>query len=121
MKKVKGKLTVSYPSGGDTVRITIDDESSSVELMMVEIDYEQWARAQASHYGRPCEVRIGRVDLVGKVHQVKEEFVADNEDVSKFEVDGWKARGGDFGNYHRRTEKGKKIGFNCVFFRYVDP
>lgn len=114
--------------------IEIEDEVSGIRFATLHLDSEAVANLVTGH-GAKCELEL-RLRDVGCKYEVKEIFVPSlpvlsvdsgqdwaerRKDVAAasvlpFEVDGWKARSGDFGNYHRGSED---KGFLVVFSRHV--
>lgn len=126
MKKFRGKLTLSFPTGGKegrAARISLDDDSSGVPVVQVELTMEEFGLFISGLAMRPCEYEAGNSALFGASREVKSEQVvwgdATKEDaVAPFEVDGWRARLSDVGNYHNRISHDI---YNVMFFRFVDP
>ena len=137
--KLPGSISIMRISGGPLtlpVRIMIKDEVSGVNFCEVNLTLESFANALTSLSQTPCELDL-RFDFVGQKAENKEEFVPavavpeseligvpwrDREAIKAryalepFEVDGWIARDGDYGNHHRgNVEKGYRV----VFFRHV--
>lgn len=131
--KLPGNIRLAQLSD-HSFRIDIEDEVSGVRFATLLLDSEAVANLVTGH-GAKCELEL-RLRNVGCKHEVKEVFVpslpvlsVDNgQDWAKrrkavaaasvlpFEVDGWKARSGDFGNHHRGSED---KGYLVVFFRHV--
>lgn len=135
MQKLKGKLTISSPSGGlsekDIVRIEILDVDASCYAVLVEMEIEIFARALMGHGHMDCVFEFNDSGNVGTISQNKEETVPVPADsyrnlkaqklaLAPFEVDGWKARAGDIDNHHRASQDKSGQRFQLVvFFRNV--
>lgn len=129
--KLKGRLTISRPRGGnsDYIEISITDQSSGTEFVSARVGLTDFAEALVGLALVDCEFDL-RPDRVGMKYEHKEEFVpcpisyartaADREKIAAkafkpFEVDGWKGRIDDLFNPHRRNQEGARV----VFTRYV--
>lgn len=123
---VPGKITISrysqtYKDDGITIRIT--DDVSRVEFVEAHMGLADFAAAVTGLGQVPAQLELRGLDLVGMRAENKEEFVPalpGGKDASllPFLVDGWAARGGDYGNSHRGSQD---HGYRVVFFRHVDP
>lgn len=130
-EKTPAYLSVSYPqgSGQRTASLTIEDAISGATIVDLEIDISQWALALTSLQARPCRIDF-RPKNFGLLSEHKEEFVPvpegasyncrehEDEALAPFEVDGWSARRGDYGNHHRGS---LGTGFSVTFSRFVKP
>lgn len=130
-KNLKGAITISRPRGANTeyIEISLYDDSSGTEYASVRVDPANFAEALVGLGRVECEFTL-RPDLVGKIHENKEEVVRytggwidynDREKVARkafkeYEIDGWKGRVDDLFNQHRRTASGYRV----TFVRYVD-
>lgn len=134
-EKTPAYLSVSYPQNGNgkrTASLTIEDAISGTIIVELEIDITQWALALTSLMSRPCHIDF-RPQSFGKIRECKTEIVPIPEGnegfgaedrkaraeiaVKPFEVDGWRAHSGDFGNHHRSAGYGK--GYRVGFTRFV--
>lgn len=131
---MNGQITISRPQRSDDrkyIQIEFHDGSSGVNFLTVRVDLADFAETLTGLARNPCEFEL-RPELVGKIHQHKEEFVpckeryVSNESdraiiaaeaLEPFEVDGWKGRAGDLFNPHRRNQEGARV----TFVRYVEP
>lgn len=129
----KGEMRVYLPTGAirdedDRVVIRIEDDTSGVIFFEAELTPAAWARCTVGNTAADIEFTLENTDLIGTKSENKTEFVPiifgkdgkENKEVSlaTFEVDGWKARSGDFGNHHRGSHRN---GYSVVFFRHVRP
>lgn len=121
---------VNSNCGPDYWTLEVNDDNG-VRVLDVEIPLIDYAHLLA---GREIKVdyQIPGAHLAGMRREVKTEFVPGTSNhttkradearwVGPFEVNGWSARGSDFGNaHHSKTIDGIK-GYNVVFIRFVDP
>lgn len=136
------KISFSRPSGNgcDYIQMEFEDAVSGTILAQVRIKYAAFATAITGLSGVDCETRVLGMKYFGKKRETKTVFVPDiggnwwenrsensKKAVAPFEIDGWMARTGDYGNQHRYTKKkiegpieAAESGFNVIFFRYVD-
>jgi hypothetical protein len=126
-KTLKGTLRISRFEGpdGPGVGIELKDTMSGTVVARAQMSFEDYAIAATSGQGLCTFTPPSKV--VGKVRETKQEWVpapegkTDPAKLAKFEVDGWKARTGDYGNHHRWGQRHNTQGFNVTFTRYVDP
>lgn len=138
-KIIDGQLTVKRNYGHEdapgSVEIRIFDKEAGLEFLSLTISSEDFLNASLGQMASDCTFITRGLHLVGGKRETKEEFVPfDGRDsngpeaaaaVAPFEVDGWKARSGDFGNHHRyvnldREDDGVK-GYMVVFTRTLPP
>lgn len=117
MKKLPARVLISKPLNHDFFSITVTDERSGYQVCEVELSLESFAKALANQEVKG-EATWRGVDHIGWEAQNKTEDGVTEDNLYKFEVDGWKARMGDLGNHHRRYGGG---GHSVVFFRHVHP
>nr|NIR14589.1 hypothetical protein [Desulfobacterales bacterium]NIW34419.1 hypothetical protein [Candidatus Bathyarchaeota archaeon] len=116
----RGKLTISNVRGTargeesiDRIDIELDDEKSGVRILSIQVNKKEFAEALFGTALIKCQFKVGGVDFIGKVHEVKHEVInitgkggsfMKKEDVrravKKFEKNGWKARLDDAVNHH---------------------
>lgn len=129
--KLPGNIRLSQLSD-HSFRIEIEDEVSGIRFATLHLDSEAVANLVTGR-GARCELEL-QLRNVGCKHEVKEVLVPSLPILSSgqgwekrregiaaasvlpFEVDGWKARSGDFGNHHCGSED---KGYLVVFFRHV--
>lgn len=123
----------------EEIRMDFYDEVSGVSFMSVEMSHETFSQALGS-LQVTCKATLRALDRVGTQYQNKVEFVpipekykeeimlskaATQECLEPFEVDGWKARRGDFGNHHRYAKQRPEgsdddvRGYHVNFGRHV--
>ena len=114
--ELKGKITISRPARGDDVEevfISVVDSDASCEFLTIHLSLEDFARVLTGLGRVECvlETTPERLANVGTTHETKTEFVPGkysdnaNQAVAPFEVDGWMAVSGYFGNGHRSGER----------------
>jgi len=133
-----GKIRIGQPHTGGAdeperpIRIEITDSTSGVRFCTVHLSPAEFAgiltgtneecalELYLSTVGMQLESKDVFVPVV--LSETIDDFSADTRkliaeaSLAPFEVDGWKARPGDFGNHHRGSyEK----GFRVVFHRHV--
>lgn len=128
----QGRITITRPTYGDgrqKIAIRIDDESSGIEFLEIEIGLAEFAEAVTGHGHVPCEYDTRGLANIGKQRVVKTERVpysfngkydteARKAAVAPFEVDGWECNYlGDVGNPYRRAGEG---AYHVTFIRYED-
>lgn len=140
---VRARLSISRPSGNMTpyINIEIDDETSGIRVLDLRVPYAQFTEALTNLSHRPCAMKLGHPEHVGKIHEVKEEIVEyigdhpfnresaeykawERKVLKAYEVDGWTARSGDVVNHHRIVQHGhgkKPTKVNVCFSRLVSP
>lgn len=133
-----GKLTISRYTGGakgEGITISIVDDLSGVSFVEVEVDPATFGRAVTGQSYLPCEVTEWHPENVGKVPEVKTEYVLVPKDwrnrkeraaaaVAEHETDGWRGDVSDAMNYHHLVGKESTETYDCysvTFRRYVDP
>lgn len=128
----KGRLRIFQSSGArygevNPVTIRVEDEASGTLFFEAEIEAADVARVLIGNQEAEIKFVLERVDLIGSTRETKTECVPivldskGREDkaasIKPFEVDGWSARSGDFGNHHRGgSHKGE---YSVVFFRHL--
>lgn len=133
--KIKGKISISRITSntprGSWVRISLEDENSYTRFLDVDIDFEQFGNVVTGQSDRPCDIELRGLDLLGKKHEHKIEFIkffrdADKEENNKvidaYEVDGWEARRSDLKNHHNYVAAKSDEDQECYkisFVRYV--
>lgn len=121
--------------GADTFHMVVNNRNNSTRLMEITLPLEAFVDMITNRcaYGTADVYQAG-IDRLGKVRQVKSEFVpakgaryeADWEEtrqsaLAPFEVEGWRARRDDYGNYHRHARQDDVEGYTVSFERYIDP
>mgnify|MGYP000175574113 FL=1 len=132
------KISITRPSGGgaDYVQLEIEDATSGSILFQTRVPLAEFTEAITGLSSRPCETMALGVKYFGMKLETKVQVVPKIEDdglwknrgqtekkaVAPFEVDGWKARQGDYGNHHRSIKTaGTDAAYNVNFYRYVNP
>jgi hypothetical protein len=127
-KKLPAKLSVSRFQSNtrdNGVHIRVIDAKSHTCVLELEISVEEFGHAVLGLSERECEA-TWKIENLGLVYEHKTEFVPIKKNVSKekalakFEVDGWKGRIDDYGNYHKHAKRNGVEGFDVVFTRYVE-
>lgn len=127
---MKGQITISRTTSsktGNTIRISIEDDSSSVTFLEVLMSLEDFALALTGQGYIDCNFELQGIQNVGKIRETKTELVslanpfrATDEErldaLKPFEVDGWTARFQDIENHHRY----QKDAVSVTFSRFVD-
>jgi len=142
MTKHQGGLSIARftdsrgPSG---VIIELDDEVSGTRVLSARISLADFAEALTGKSNVPLVFDLWP-QFVGWTREIKEEIVfvaqpdysagrvaihaAQRKALARFEVDGWRARGMDIGNQHRRAHDLDRDGlsaYRVVFIRFVEP
>ncbi len=127
---MNGKITISRMTSsktGDTIRIRMEDDLSSITFLEAEMSLEDFALALTGQGDIDCTFELQGVRNVGKTLENKVELVPlanpyhaaawERLDALKpFEVDGWTARYSDIENHHRY----QKDTVSVTFSRFVD-
>ena len=127
---MNGKITISRTTSsktGNTIRIKMEDDSSSITFLEAEMRLEDFALALTGMGYIDCNFKLHGVENIGKVLETKVELVplanpyraTDDEQVlalKSFEVDGWTARTQDMKNHHRYQKDAVTVSFS----RFVD-
>ena len=127
---MKGKITISRTTGRkteNTIRIRIEDDSSSITFLETEMSLEDFALALTGQGYIDCNFELQGIQNVGMILETKTElvslanpFIATGEErlaaLIPFEVDGWTARYQDIKNHHRY----QKDAVSVTFSRFVD-
>lgn len=69
--KLKGSITISYPSNG-TVRFQVRDETSRQTFLEIELSYEEFAKSLSSLAERPMTFNIHDSERIGKVKHTED-------------------------------------------------
>lgn len=112
--------------GSDSIRFRMEDDTSGVTFLEVEMSLEDFARILTGQGHIPCTFEL-YAQNVGKTRETKTEivplenryFATDKERqeaLKPFEVDGWEARQGDISNHHNYTNSD---GVKVVFMRFI--
>jgi len=124
-----GKIRIGRPHTGGAdeperpIRIEITDSISGVRFCTAHLSPAEFAGILTGT-NEECALEL-YLSKVGMREESKEVFVpvvlskdigVTQASLAPFEVDGWKARRGDFGNHHRGSYK---EGFRVVFCRHV--
>ncbi len=135
-KKLPARVTITCATdrkGEHLMRIEIQDLSSRIEVVTVEMGMAEFALALAHHGYQPAEAEWRGLDLVGWVAENKTEEVEfenqwgerkEKQEASarlalmKHEVNGWRGNMSDLFNGHKRVRAGVQ---RVSFFRYVKP
>lgn len=138
MIEVKGEvrlgIVLTNADDGDYWTIEIKDDTSSVRFAKLKIKAADVPKLFAQRH-TPCEIELSNLDMIGTTRETKSEFVPGElteyrrnerriqelEAVMPYEIDGWKARQGDFGNGHRSAKRDGVNGYNVTFIRFVRP
>lgn len=126
-KRLKGRLTISRIGAlkNDYIRMALEDESSGIEFLAVNISLENFCRAVTRAGSLPCEYTLAGVELIGKTIETKTEYVPFSWDeatkdfdkwfqkaVKPYQVDGWLASYRESRvNTHKITDKGYEVLF----------
>lgn len=126
-------------SAGDTIRISIEDDSSRVQFVECDVTPHDFAMAVFGRGNVPASFETAGLNLIGTKAENKTELVPfdahkyqrersafEGDDVEartpavlaalkSFEVDGWRASVSDMWNSHRREKGGQRV----TFFRHV--
>lgn len=112
----KGKITISRFSGTNTIQVQIEDRSSGVEFLRVELDAESLGLALTGLGNQECYFRTNGLDKIGKQRETKTEIVfvptpksyqeedrraTAKEAIAMHEVDGWIGYVPDAMNHHK--------------------
>jgi hypothetical protein len=133
--KLKGHLQISHYFGTDIFRIEVEDDSSGIKFLEVELDAKTLMLALTAQYSE-CEFELRGVEHVGKTRETKKVVVALEQDVrydttdeekrallAPYEVDGWIGHARDLGNHHNlcrvNNDKGT-VAYEVGFHRFVD-
>ena len=118
MINFKGKLTIGRIQNGDVadpIRISIEDATSGVHILTLNVGLENFAECLTGLSFIPCSGEINLDAPINMVREVKKELVPvpDNTHnltkeqlrqlLDSFEVDGWKGYLDDLTNHHRTT------------------
>lgn len=139
---MRGKITISQPhtnipkahvnAQGDYVHIRVEDETSHIAFLDLEMSVIDFAYAIMGRAHQECTFTLRNLANVGKKLEVKRERVpyvrkfdigsmaetaAKIEALKPFEIDGWKGSADDLGNWHNGNET---EGYLVHFRRYVD-
>ena len=132
---MQGKITISRPVGHNIEVITIDieDESSGVSFLSVQVGYANFTKALTGQAYIPCEFEIRGLEVIGKRRETKTEhvFVPDGSHetrdkraynaVKQYEKDGWKGRREDALNFNKRKEADAGgAWYEVTFTRHVE-
>ena len=126
-----GEISISRYTSGDKVKITIEDSTSRVDFLTIEISVEDFASALFGTANRKCEFSLTNPELVGKVYEYKKvlvpvdgykRFSEEEMDglLSPFEVDGWKGRRYDLQNGNNHMTSGENHFYTVLFGRYIE-
>ena len=104
-------------------QIELEDRDAGLHLFCADITAEDVANLLVGNRAIEFEADFRGADKIGTILENKTELVEcdfsvggrQSEILEPYEVDGWKARSGDLGNYHRR----QPTGYCVVFFRNV--
>ena len=127
---MNGKITISRTTSsktGNSIRIRMEDDSSSITFLEAEMNLEDFALALTGQGYIDCQFELMGIHNVGKVRETKTELVPlDNpymataaerlSALKPFEVDGWTARRSDIENHHRYLNNTVTVTFS----RFVD-
>ena len=117
MKTLKGNFVITKSNNSsppyDNIHITLDDESTGMRVVEMDISLEKFAKGLMSSYS-DCEFKIfPNYDILGYKQEIKTEEVfipeshyKEREEVGAkalepFEVDGWVGNKRDTWNHHR--------------------
>lgn len=137
LKKLKGKISigkVSCSDQDDYMRIQITDDSSSIQVIEIEMSLLTFAMAITGSGYLDVDYKLSKTDNLGKKLEVKhaEITLGENDDwvevddqairkaIAKFEVDGWMGCDSDAKNWHNHVAR---VGapantFRISFHRY---
>jgi hypothetical protein len=137
-KLFNGTIVITMPNGADAgyINVSLIDDTSRTQFCEVKIKHADFAQALVGNRYTHMQFEW-RPEQVGKILEVKEEYVtvpdefppryneawrgAVEELLKPYEVDGWKARDGDFGNHYRRSKGANDTwGYGVTFARYVN-
>ena len=127
---MNGKITISRTTGrkiGNTIRIIMEDDSSSINFLEAEMSMEDFTLALMGKGYIDCTFELNGIQNIGKILETKTELVplynpartTDEEREAAlipFEVDGWAARRSDIKNHHRFQKDTVSVSFS----RFVD-
>lgn len=133
MTKLPGNISIKRMQGGreeTPVRIELIDQESGCVAAYIHMGLEQFASALLGLSHIKCEFEFNDSGVIGMTAQNKEEKVPvppyssrqkgwQKIALAPYEIDDWKARGGDIDNHHCtvRTKDGEFQ--RVVFFRHV--
>lgn len=138
----KGQVTISRVSsamGDDYICLRIQDGKSGITFVNVNMSVENFGYAITGLGSIECNLEFNKLDCVGMKRESKEisvpvievstsdksikasllEEMVTVASLAPFEVDGWKARKGDFGNHHRFNRHSGE-SYRVVFERHVN-
>lgn len=136
--KLPASLTISRPQGGPDdgmVKIAIYDSVSNCQVCELTIEPAAFCDMLTGSARQPCEATwrpqgIGKKTELKSVHvpRIERRGTESREEtgrraIAPFEVDGWTARYGDYGNMHRFSHKGSGgtgEGYSVTFTRLVE-
>lgn len=76
---IKGKITISRITStdprGSRVRISLEDENSRIGFVELDIGFKQFGMALAGLSSQPCDIFLRGLELLGKKHENKTEFI----------------------------------------------
>lgn len=132
---MKGHISISYVRSSeedDFMRISIDDQSSGITFLDVDLSMLNYAKVTAGLGYIPCEFTLRHADNIGKKLETKTEIVFvpkcdyhDREAVAADAVDdfdhkgeeGWVGRVSDAMNHHRLVRTSPEGGYYKVTYQ----
>jgi hypothetical protein len=137
----KGKITISRFSGTNTIQVQIEDATSGIEFLRVELDAEALGLTLTGLGRQDCAFRMNGLDKIGKQREIKTEVVfvptppsyQENDRranaqaaIAPYEVDGWIGYVCDAMNHHRSSRYKDGVAadggswYTVSFTRFVD-
>jgi hypothetical protein len=116
VKKLAARVSISRPLNRDTIVLTVEDDLSSTQIVEVTLTMADFAAALTGQGHMPGTAEWRGLHLLGKTREHKVEEGVTRDNLHTFEVDGWEAREGDLGNYHRKARDGS---YRVTFVRHV--
>lgn len=113
-RTLKGRMVISrYSGNNDGILIKIQDESSRVGFLTIDVSFESFAKILTS-FEQEIEYEVRGLDKLGKTLETKTEYIEYNrwdddegeyaEKIKEFEVDGWQSdESQPYKNIHRRS------------------
>jgi len=129
---IKGQITISRPYGGSDsyINITIEDDTSNIEFVDLEIGLKEFAEALTGMSNQKCDIELRGLENLGKKHEHdviefpmpevewgKRDSVA-FEEAKKHVPDGWEVSS-YFGSQTSFFFKEDKKFARANIFRYV--
>ena len=131
-KMLDGKISIHAEMGSRERRVVIfiEDKLSACEIMQIEMTMADFGNAITGHGHMPMKFLLQDTSKVGKKHEVKTEKIElnvkdkekTNEDLKKYEVDGWVVNRKDIDNHHnliKYMDNGKWL-VRVSFHRWID-